>query len=84
MADNDKEKRDTPPVRLCFQNAKKAQESLSRIIRARQKQKISDVDYKAIVYGFTSWLSFEKHIKECAIEKRLEALEEQIALRGEK
>jgi len=75
MKDNDNEKRDTSLVRLCFQDAEKAQASVARLVRARYKGKISDLDYKSILYGFNTWLSFNKHVKEVEIEKRLELLE---------
>jgi hypothetical protein len=84
MADNDKDKRDTPPVRLSFKSPTAAQASIARLIRARQKNKISDLEYKSLLYGFNIWLAYSKHIKEIDIERRLEALEEQIKLRGEK
>jgi hypothetical protein len=84
MKDIDTEKRDTPLVRLSFQNAELAQASIARLVRARYKNKISDLDYKSLLYGFNQWLAYNKHIKEIDIEKRLEALEEQIALKGEK
>jgi hypothetical protein len=61
-----------------------AQASIARLVRARQKGKISDFDYKSLLYGFNVWLGYNKHIKEIDIEKRLEALEEQIAFRGDK
>lgn len=78
MRENDNEDMDTPltgSVRLCFQDAKKLQTTIARLIRARANKKIADSDYKAIIYGINYWLAFEKHIKELDIEKRLEALE---------
>jgi hypothetical protein len=84
MKENGTEKRDTTPVRICFQSAEKVQASIARLIRARYKGKVSDFDYKSLLYGFTQWLAYNKHLKEIDIEKRLEALEEQIALKGEK
>ena len=73
--ENDTKKEDTPLVRLCFQNADLAMGSIGRLIRARYRHKISDVDFKSLIYGFNSWLSFNKHIKECELERRIEALE---------
>lgn len=75
-AENDTEKQDTPPlVRLCFQTAELAMGSIGRLIRARYRHKIPDTDYKSLLYGFNSWLAFDKHVKEIEIEKRLEKLE---------
>jgi len=52
------------------------QKSIERLIRARQRNKIKDSEYKAILYGTCQLLSWVKHNKELDIEKRLEKLEE--------
>ena len=73
--ENDTGSPDTPLIRLSFQDAKKAQACIGRLIRLRYKKKISDFDYKSILYGMNQWLAYEKHNKELDIEKRIEALE---------
>ena len=75
MQDNDIQETDTHHVRLCFGDAKKAQACIGRLIRLRYKKKISDVEYKSLLYGFNQWLGYEKFIKETDFEKRIEALE---------
>ena len=73
--DIDTEKRNAPLIRLSFQNAELAQASIARLVRARYKGKISDFDFKSLLYGFNIWLGYNKHIKEIDLEKRIEALE---------
>jgi len=75
LKDIDTEKRTTPLVRLSFQNAELAQASIARLIRARYRNNITDTDYKSLLYGFNTWLGFNKHIKEIDLEKRIELLE---------
>ena len=72
---NTKTKKVYTPVRLCFQSARLAQDSIARLIRARFKGTVSDFDYKSLLYGFNIWLGFDKHLKAVDIEKRLERME---------
>jgi hypothetical protein len=75
--DIDTEKKNTP-VRLSFQTPELAQASIGRLVRARYKNKITDLDYKSILYGYNCWLSYSKHIKENHLLERLEAIENMI------
>jgi len=74
IKDINTEKRDTP-VRLSFQSPELAQASIGRLVRARYKNRITDIDYKSILYGYNCWLSYSKHIKENSLLERLEAIE---------
>jgi len=74
IKDIDTEKRNTP-VRLSFQNAELAQASIARLVRARYRNKITDIDYKSLLYGFNIWLGYNKHIKDNSLLERLEAIE---------
>jgi len=77
LKDNDTEKRNTL-VRLSFQTPELAMASIARLIRARYKKKITDVDYKSLLYGFNIWLGYSKHIKDNSLLERLEAIENMI------
>jgi len=77
IKDIDTEKRNTP-VRLSFQTPELAQASIARLIRARYKNRITDIDFKSLLYGFNIWLGYSKHIKEVDLLKRIETVENMI------
>lgn len=77
LKDIDTKKRNTP-VRLSFQTPELAQASIARLIRARYKNRITDIDFKSLLYGFNIWLGYSKHIKEVDLLKRIETVENMI------
>lgn len=64
---------------LRLNNVENARRTLTTIIREYDKEKITEAKYRALLYGFTKLLEFLKVEKEGEFEKRLEALEAQLA-----
>jgi hypothetical protein len=70
-----------PPSSLTLNSAEAARKGLTKLMRQLWRGEIEDVDtYRALIYGFSTLLSYFKHEDErsraSAIEERLSALEE--------
>lgn len=59
-------------------NVKNARASLATLIRKRERDDISDADFRALVYGLSQLLGYLRTEADLRIEERLDAIESKL------
>jgi hypothetical protein len=72
----DKENTKSGPPRIALGDYKSARHSLSRFIRQYFRRELDTEHFRTLCYGLNILLSFDKHERDCEIDKRLTALEQ--------
>ena len=67
-------------LKLRLNTPENCRKSLARIIRERGRNEIPDADYKSIIYGLSTLLSYWKLESELSIEKDLEEIKTDIEI----
>ena len=63
------------PQRLALKTTKSVRQTLCRLIRLRFTDAINAAVYRDLLYGLNILLALDKHLTECELIKRIEALE---------
>jgi len=67
-------------LKLRLNTIENSRKSLARLVRLRGRNEITDSDYKPLIYGLSSLLSYWKLETDTAIQKDIEDLRQRIEI----